>query len=123
MRMRGRQNFRRGVVTAMAVVWGLSAVSCESMPMRTYRGAQYYAEGSDSLRRGESARAIEELSRAVELVPHASEIQNHLGLAYWAGGQPEQAHIAFDRAIELDCDNLEARQNRRVLEGGASYGG
>lgn len=107
----------------MAVVWSLSAVACESMPMRTFRGAQYYAEGSDSLRRGESARALEELSRAAELVPQASEIQNHLGLAYWAVGQPEEARVAFDRAIDLDCDNLEARQNRIALEGGASYGG
>jgi Flp pilus assembly protein TadD len=63
------------------------------------------------------------LSRAAELVPQASEIQNHLGLAYWAEGQPEEARLAFDRAIALDCDNIAARQNRKALEEGAAHGG
>ena len=93
------------------------------MPLRAFRGAQHYAAGSESLERGDSARALEELSRAAELVPQASEVQNHLGLAYWANGRPEEARIAFDRAIKLDCDNTAARQNRRALEEGTAHGG
>jgi Flp pilus assembly protein TadD len=93
------------------------------MPLRTFRGARHYAAGSESLERGDPVHALDELSRAAELVPQASEIQNHLGLAYWANGQPEQARNAFDRAIELDCDNTAARQNRRALEEGTAHGG
>jgi Flp pilus assembly protein TadD len=123
MRIIDRYNFRTSSCAALGVGLILLSIACESMPLRALRGARYYASGTESLERGDSARALEELSRAAQLVPRASEIQNHLGLAYWAEGQPEQARIAFDRAIELDCDNLAARQNRQALVEGATHGG
>lgn len=83
--------------------------------MRAMRGARYYAQGSESLERGDTALAIVELEHAAVLVPQASEVQNHLGLAYWADGQPELARSAFDRALVLDCDNAAARRNLDAL--------
>jgi Flp pilus assembly protein TadD len=118
-----RHNFRTSVFATLCVGLTLSSMACESIPLRAVRGARYYVEGSESLEQGDSARALRELSRAAELVPQASEIQNHLGLAYWAEGQPNQARMAFDRAIELDCDNNAARQNRKALEEGTANGG
>jgi len=123
MRIIDRPGFRTSSCVALCVGVLLSTIACESMPLRSFRGAQHYAAGSESLERGDPVRALDELSRAAELVPQASEIQNHLGLAYWANGQPEQARNAFDRAIELDCDNTAARQNRRALEEGTAHGG
>ena len=123
MRIIARHTFRTSSCAALGVGLILLSIACESVPLRTIRGARYYAAGSESLERGDSARALEELSRAAELVPQASEIQNHLGLAYWAEGQPEEARLAFDRAIALDCDNIAARQNQRALEEGTAHGG
>jgi len=123
MRIIDRHSFRASSCAALAVGLSLLSIACESVPLRAIRGARYYASGSESLERGDSARALEDLSRAAELVPQASEIQNHLGLAYWAEGQPEQARIAFDQAIALDCDNIAARQNRKALEERTAHGG
>jgi len=40
-----------------------------------------YQNGTSALDRGDSQQAVVELERAAELVPEASEVQNHLGLA------------------------------------------
>jgi len=94
----------------------LPLIACESTPVRSIRGARHYAEGSEALERGESTRAIAELERAAHFVPRASEIQNHLGLAYWAGGQVERARLAFEHAVDLDCDNRAAQRNLERLD-------
>ena len=101
---------------ALPLVLMLSLMACESTPIRALRGARHYAEGSEALERGESTRAILELERAARFVPQASEIQNHLGLAYWASGQIERARFAFEHAVDLDCDNRAARWNLERLD-------
>jgi tetratricopeptide (TPR) repeat protein len=85
----------------------------------TFQGARLYTSGTEALERGDSARAIADLERAAELVPHASEIQNHLGLAYAAEGRSEDALRAFRRAVALDCDNQAAQRNLQAAEAGA----
>jgi Flp pilus assembly protein TadD len=80
------------------------------------QGARLYRSGTDALDRGETAVAIADLERAAELVPEASEIQNHLGLAYQAAGRDADARHAFARAVELDCDNAAAQENLAVAE-------
>jgi Flp pilus assembly protein TadD len=75
--------------------------------------ARLYGEGTEALDRGEFALAVERLERAAVLQPHASEIQNHLGIAYRAAGREAEARAAFERAVELDCDNAAARYNLR----------
>ena len=76
--------------------------------------------GTEALDRGDTARAIADLERAAELVPRASEIQNHLGLAYAADGHHREALFAFRRAVALDCGNLAARRNLEAAEARAS---
>lgn len=103
-------------------------VGCESMPMRALRGARHYAAGSEALERNQSDQAILELERAAALIPHASEIQNHLGLAYWSGGRRASALAAFERAVDLDCENQAAEGNlvgllRSGADGGDRPGG
>jgi Flp pilus assembly protein TadD len=77
-----------------------------------FQVARLYRRGSTALERGE-------IERAATLVPHASEIQNHLGLAYAASGRDGDALRAFRRAVELDCDNRQALHNLAVAERGA----
>lgn len=77
------------------------------------RAAQLYQSGSAALERGDVELSIRELEGAATLAPQASEIQNHLGLAYAAADRHERAQEAFDRAVALDCENEAAELNRR----------
>jgi cytochrome c-type biogenesis protein CcmH/NrfG len=104
-------------VVGVVVVVALSGVQsgCETTPIRSLRGARHYAAGNDALARSDSARAVAELERAAALVPHASEIQNHLGLTYWSEGRVDAARISFERALELNCENQAAEANLESL--------
>ena len=68
------------VVAALAL--GLVLVAAPGCA--SFAGARLYRSGSQALERGDAEQAIADLERAAELVPHASEVQNHLGLAYAA---------------------------------------
>jgi Flp pilus assembly protein TadD len=100
----------RRLLVALLLV-ALTSVGCAA-----YRGGQLYSSGTEALDRGDNARAIADLERAAELVPHASEIQNHLGLAYAADGRDREALLAFRRAVALDCGNQAARRNLQAAE-------
>ena len=101
------------VAAALAALSALSGCA-------TYQGARLYDRGTLALERGDAAAAVADLERASALVPHASEVQNHLGLAYEAQGRSADARAAFERALALDCDNEAARQNLRAAESRAS---
>jgi Flp pilus assembly protein TadD len=102
---------RASAPTALLLAAALGATGCAS-----FRGARLYGSGSRALDRGDAAAAIADLERAAALVPQASEIQNHLGLAYTRAGRDAEALAAFQRAVALDCDNQAARQNLRAAE-------
>lgn len=93
--------------TLCAALFGCSAIE----------GARLYREGTLALERGDAADAVRALEGAAERAPEASEVQNHLGLAYLASGRRAEALLAFERAIALDCDNAAARHNLEVVRG------
>ncbi len=70
-----------------------------------------YQSGTRALDRGEIEIAIDDLERAAHLVPQASEIQNHLGIAYARASRFGAAIAAYERALELDCANGAALEN------------
>jgi tetratricopeptide (TPR) repeat protein len=76
---------------------------------------RFYRAGTDALDRGESQRAVAELERAAALAPEISAIQNHLGIAYEDAGRSDDALLAYERAVALDCDNRAAESNLREL--------
>jgi len=94
-----------------AFVLGLLLAGCASL-----EGAKLYARGTDALERGELPAAIADLERAAALVPEASEVHNHLGLAYARAGREGEALREFERAVEIDCDNEAARHNLAAAE-------
>jgi len=101
----------------------LASSGCASWPpVRSLRAARGYAEGTRALERGETRVAIAELERAAQLMPNASEIQNHLGLAYWSDARETDAERAFLRAVALDCANDAARGNLARLRAGRGEG-
>lgn len=83
------------------------------------RAAHLYQSGTRALNTGDGERAVAQLSEASRLEPEASEIQNHLGLAYAVAGQPTLALAAFERAIEIDCSNEAASKNLAAAQAAA----
>ncbi len=103
---------------ALLLAAALAAAGCAHL-----EASRLYASGTAALDAGDSATAVADLERAAVLAPEISEIQNHLGLAYDAAGRSDDALRAFERAVELDCDNAPARENLRVTRarlGGAA---
>ena len=107
---------RRPLAAALVLAaLGLPLAGCSS-----WSGARLYHSGTQAYLRGDSAGAVVDLERAAVLVPHASEVQNHLGLAYAAQGRDAEALAAFRRAVELDCENAAAQQNLQAAEARAA---
>lgn len=92
-------------------MYGFLIVCLLAVGCGTFQAGRLYSEGTRALDRGAISSAVESLERAGELAPQASEIQNHLGLAYVAAGRDLEALAAFERAVALDCDNSAAAQN------------
>lgn len=102
----------RRTTAALLLALALSALAgCASL-----RGARLYRSGTLALDRGDIEVAVADLERAAALVPTASEVQNHLGLAYTAAGRDADARTAFRRAVDLDCGNTAASHNLQVAE-------
>ena len=97
-------------IAAFALFFVLAA-GCSS-----FRAAQLYQSGTKALDQGNARRAVLDLREASRLEPQASEIQNHLGLAYAAAGNHDLAFAAFRRAVDLDCENAAAQQNLAAAE-------
>ena len=76
-----------------------------------WRGAALYHSGTSALDDGDVERALLDLGSAAELMPDASEVRNHLGLALLAAGREEDARRSFERAVALDCTNHAASDN------------
>jgi tetratricopeptide (TPR) repeat protein len=106
----------------LALAACVSALSL-SLGCAALEGARLYQSGSHALDRGDTLAAIADLERAAERVPHASEIHNHLGIAYARAGRHEDALRAFERAADLDCDNAAAQANLRAARAFAARQG
>ena len=100
----------------LLLVIGLVLVALAPTGCATLRAADLYQSGTAALDEGDAARAIRDLEAAAGHQPEASEIQNHLGLAYEAAGREREALAAFRRAVELDCDNQPAQHNLSLAE-------
>jgi Flp pilus assembly protein TadD len=84
-------------------------------------GGRYYQSGTLALDAGDTELAVAHLERAAQLVPDASEVHNHLGLAYAADGRHAAALAAFRRAVDIDCDNQPAQRNLAAAEAYAAH--
>ncbi len=100
---------------ADALILSLVVLAWTGSGCSSYRAARLYQSGSAELRRGEYERALVDLERAAEFAPHASEVQNHLGLALVGVGREREAEAAFRHALALDCDNVAAAENLELI--------
>lgn len=102
-RMSAKINSIRSAVIFFALL--LAAAGC------TPAGPRALLKGKQSLERGDYASAVAQLKTASELLATNAAVWNYYGVALQRAGQPDDAVNAYRRALELDRDLLEARQN------------
>ena len=78
-------------------------------------GPRALLEGKRLMDQGNYTAAIEELKRAAALLSKDARAWNYLGLAYHHAGQAENAADAYQRALKLDHDLVEAHYNLGCL--------
>ncbi len=67
--------------------------------------------GVDVARRGLWREAIYRWERAIELDPTYASALNNLGVAYEHEGQLDKARVAYEKALAIEPDNIQIRQN------------
>jgi Tfp pilus assembly protein PilF len=72
--------------------------------------------GIDVAQRGLWREAIYRWERAVEIDPSYAAAHNDLAVAYEHEGQLDKARQAYEKALELDPDNAQIRQNYELFK-------
>jgi Flp pilus assembly protein TadD len=72
--------------------------------------------GIEVAMRGLWREAIYRWERAVELDPTYAEAYNDLAVGYEHEGELEKARQAYEKAIELQPDNIQIRQNYELFK-------
>jgi tetratricopeptide (TPR) repeat protein len=74
-------------------------------------GPRALLKGKKLLERGDFAAAVMELKTATALLPANAQAWNYLGVACQRAAQPDEAVTAYQRALALDRDLIEAHYN------------
>jgi tetratricopeptide (TPR) repeat protein len=96
---------------SLALCLGFSIVFAGCTPP----GPRALLEGKKRIEQGRPAEAIEDLKVAVSLLGTNAHAWNYLGLAHHHAGQPAEAVKAYQRALTLNQDLIEARFNLGCL--------
>ena len=78
-------------------------------------GSHALLKGKKLLDRGDYAGAVEQFKLATSLLTTNAQAWNYLGLAYHHAGRPADAVVAYQRALLLDRDLIEAHYNLGCL--------
>src|SRR5712671_2965294 len=89
------------------------AISCASPALADARSdaRSQVAFGINVAQRGLWREAIYRWEKAVELDPSYAAAFNDLAIAYEHEGQLDKARKSYEKALELDPNNTEIRQN------------
>jgi len=105
-------NIRLAVLLAVVAV---ALASPSFADERTDAKAQV-AFGINVAQRGLWREAIYRWERAVEIDPTYAAAYNDLAIAYEHEGQLDKARKAYERALELDPNNTQVRQNYELFK-------
>ena len=72
--------------------------------------------GIDVAQRGLWREAIYRWERAVQIDPNYAAAYNDLGVAYEHEGQLDKARKAYEKALELEPNNAQIRQNYELFK-------
>jgi len=97
------------VVFLLAIPCGLTADD------REQASREQVSFGIDVARMGLWREAIYRWEKAVELDPANASARNNLAVAYEQSGTFDLANEEYERALELDSDNLYIRQNYELF--------
>jgi Flp pilus assembly protein TadD len=100
-------NSFRGAIFALALV--LLVAGC------TPAGPRALLKGKKYLDRGDIADAVTQFKRATTLLATNANAWNYYGVALQRAGQPDDAAAAYETAIKLDHDLVEAHFNLGML--------
>jgi type IV pilus assembly protein PilF len=108
-------NVRSSLVITLAAVGLLMSAVPARADARGDAKAQV-AFGIDVAQRGLWREAIYRWEKAVELDPGYAAAFNDLAVAYEHEGELQKARKAYDKALELDPNNTEIRQNYELFK-------
>jgi tetratricopeptide (TPR) repeat protein len=100
----------KGIKLRQALVLTLQA-----MDMKPNEGMIVDSVGWVYFKLGDKDRAIEYLTKAVDLVPDDPELRYHLGMAYESSGNPQGALVEYAKALRIDPSHKMAKSHRRQL--------
>ncbi|PYR20879.1 MAG: hypothetical protein DMF98_22980 [Acidobacteria bacterium] len=107
-----RMNIRLAILLAVVAV---ALASPSFADARTDAKAQV-AFGINVAQRGLWREAIYRWERAVEIDPTYAAAYNDLAIAYEHEGQLDKARKAYEKALELDPNNTQVRQNYELFK-------
>jgi Flp pilus assembly protein TadD len=95
-----------------------AAIACASPALADARAdaKSQVAFGINVAQRGLWREAIYRWEKAVELDPSYAAAFNDLAIAYEHEGQLDKARKAYDKALELEPNNSEIRQNYELFK-------
>ncbi len=105
-------NIRLAILLAVVAV---ALASPSFADARTDAKAQV-AFGINVAQRGLWREAIYRWERAVEIDPSYAAAYNDLAIAYEHEGQLDKARKAYEKALELDPNNTQVRQNYELFK-------
>ncbi len=75
------------------------------------KAAKEFRRAQDASERGDEAKSVRHLHRAIEIFPDYLEAHNNLGVRYMAAHQYDAAVAEFQTAVELDPDSGKGQLN------------
>src|SRR4051812_16597527 len=105
-------------MTFRIATWAAAVLLSASPALADARGdaKEQVAFGINVAQRGLWREAIYRWEKAVQLDPTFASAFNDLAIAYEHEGQLDKARKAYERALELDPNNTQIRQNYELFK-------
>jgi Tfp pilus assembly protein PilF len=105
-------------MTLRIAIWAATALLSASPAVADARSEakEQVAFGISVAQRGLWREAIYRWEKAVQIDPTYAAAHNDLAIAYEHEGQLDKARKAYERAVELEPENLQIRQNFELFK-------